>query len=74
MLFIKLNDELTTLHVTSGESIKKMGRGWLLGQDGGHYYDKICEIIKSFGIQGISQTFGCGNHVCRFEPAAMEIQ
>ena len=25
-------------------------------------------------IQGISETFGCGNHVCRFEPAAMEIQ
>ena len=25
-------------------------------------------------IQGISETFGCGDHVCKFEPAAMEIQ
>ena len=25
-------------------------------------------------IQRISETFGCGDHVCRFEPAAMEIQ
>ena len=25
-------------------------------------------------IQGISETFGCGDHVCRFEHAAMEIQ
>ena len=25
-------------------------------------------------IQRISETFGRGDHVCRFEPAAMEIQ